>query len=104
MLESGILGDSRGPEVQRSRGPESERGGAKIRDNAIMSPAAVTERLAVGTARGKVDNDRSSQRGSSHARSRLVDDLMEWRNVVIARPGSLVTTASGEKRCISHRT
>lgn len=32
--------------------------------------------------------------GSSHARSRLVDDLMEWGNVVIARPGSLVTTAS----------
>lgn len=34
---------------------------------------------------------RKTREGSSHARSGLVDDLMGWRNVVIARPGSPVT-------------
>lgn len=39
-----------------------ERGGAKGQDNAIMSPAAVTGRLAVVTAREKDDDDRSKWR------------------------------------------
>jgi len=44
-----------------------------------------TRETQQSTGRLGIDSDRLKP-------SRLIDDLMEWRNVVIARPGSPVTS------------